>query len=215
MSPLDLISNVLNQSFINGIVAFKVLDRPQFAALQSKLFPIYFGMQTAIPAVLALTYPGSRSALGGGSAGIAGVLDAPNRWSVLAPLATMFVTGLANMAFVGPATTKTMRDRKSQGEQPSGRFGGHSSYLSDIFSAHREEGWQEELRPRSSLGGDAEAEQEVWQAPRLLVASKPCHVHCDRRLRCHVVGTDQRPRSAVGSLSAGSGQAYMGVSWCH
>lgn len=70
-------------------------------------------MQTAIPVVLALTYPGNRS--GGSPAGIAGVLDAPNRWTVLAPLATIFLTGLANMAFVGPATTKTMRDRKTQG----------------------------------------------------------------------------------------------------
>jgi hypothetical protein len=104
------------QSFINGVVAFKVLDRPQFSALQSKLFPIYFSMQTAIPVVLALTYPGSKTVLGGSPAGIAGVLDAPNRWSVLAPLATIFLTGLANMAFVGPATTKTMRDRKSQGK---------------------------------------------------------------------------------------------------
>jgi hypothetical protein len=104
------------QSFINGVVAFKVLDRPQFSALQSKLFPIYFSMQTAIPVVLALTYPGNRSVLGGSPSGVAGVLDAPNRWTALAPLATIFLTGLANMAFVGPATTKTMRDRKSQGE---------------------------------------------------------------------------------------------------
>ena len=108
--------DIVAQSFINGVVAFKVLDRPQFSALQSKLFPIYFSMQTAIPVVLALTYPGSRSVLGGSPSGIAGVLDAPNRWTALAPLATIFLTGLANMAFVGPATTKTMRDRKTQGK---------------------------------------------------------------------------------------------------
>ncbi|KAH8909520.1 hypothetical protein BR93DRAFT_965611 [Coniochaeta sp. PMI_546] len=109
-----LLGTTFFHSFVNGIVAFKVLDRPHFAALQSRLFPIYFSMQTAIPVVLALTYPGSRSVLGGNPAGIAGVIDAGNRWSVLAPLATIFLTGLANLAVVGPATTKTMRDRKTQ-----------------------------------------------------------------------------------------------------
>ncbi|KAB5558501.1 hypothetical protein GE09DRAFT_115683 [Coniochaeta sp. 2T2.1] len=109
-----LLGTTFFQSFINGIVAFKVLDRPHFAALQSRLFPIYFSMQTAIPVVMALTYPGSKALVGGSASGLAGVLDAGNRWSVLAPLATIFLTGLANMAFVGPATTKTMKDRKMQ-----------------------------------------------------------------------------------------------------
>ena len=72
-------------------------------------------MQTAIPVVLALTYPGSKALVGGSASGLAGVLDSGNRWSVLAPLATIFLTGLANMAVVGPATTKTMKDRKMQG----------------------------------------------------------------------------------------------------
>lgn len=69
-------------------------------------------MQTVVPVVLAVTYPGGLTTPNG----IAGVLDSSNRLSVLAPLATMFVTALANWAVVGPATTKVMRDRKSQGE---------------------------------------------------------------------------------------------------
>ena len=68
-------------------------------------------MQTALPAVLALTYPGSLR----GASGISGVMEKSNTYSVLVPLATMFVTGLANVAYLGPATTKIMRDRKVQG----------------------------------------------------------------------------------------------------
>ncbi|KAH6668031.1 hypothetical protein B0J14DRAFT_176910 [Halenospora varia] len=108
-----LLGSQFFQSFIGGVVAFKVLTRPQFSQLQQKLFPIYFGMQTALPAVLALTYPGSASPLGTASS-LSGVLADSNRWSVLVPLATMFVGGLINMVYVGPATTKIMRERKVQ-----------------------------------------------------------------------------------------------------
>ena len=71
-------------------------------------------MQTALPVVLALTYPGSRNPLGPASS-LSGTFAESNRWSVLAPLATMFVSGLVNLVYVGPATTKIMRDRKVQG----------------------------------------------------------------------------------------------------
>ncbi len=74
---------------------------------------MYFSLQTVFPAVLALTYPGSVAL--GIQSGLQGVLAESNRWSVLLPLTTIFVTSLANLAFVGPATTKIMRDRKHQG----------------------------------------------------------------------------------------------------
>ena len=64
--------------------------------------------------MLALTYPGSKSLLVTAS-GIQGTLAEANRWSVLMPVATMFATGLANWAYVGPATTKIMKARKHQG----------------------------------------------------------------------------------------------------
>jgi len=83
-----------------------VLARPQFSLLMAKLFPVYFTMQTALPVVLALTFPGG---------GLAGVLEASNRSSALVPIATMFATALANLAVVGPATTKCMEQRKMQG----------------------------------------------------------------------------------------------------
>ncbi|PQE12941.1 mitochondrial outer membrane protein [Rutstroemia sp. NJR-2017a WRK4] len=101
------------QSFINGIVSYKSLPRPQFSVLQQNLFPIYFSLQTALPAVLAITYPGSKTLMGTAS-GLSGAFAETNRWSVLVPLATMFVTGLANLAVLGPATTKIMKERKHQ-----------------------------------------------------------------------------------------------------
>lgn len=107
-----LLGTTFFHTFINGIVAFQTLPRPQFSVLQAKLSPIYFSMQTVIPVVIALTYPGDRTA--GILPGIAGVLGSTNRWSVLAPMATMFLSALANLVVVGPATTKCIRDRKSQ-----------------------------------------------------------------------------------------------------
>jgi hypothetical protein len=71
-------------------------------------------MQTVLPVILALTYPGSRSPLGTAS-GIQGTFADVNKWSVLIPLGTMFVAGLTNMLFIGPATTKIMKARKHQG----------------------------------------------------------------------------------------------------
>ncbi|KAL1873453.1 hypothetical protein VTK73DRAFT_951 [Phialemonium thermophilum] len=97
-------------SFINGIVAFRVLPRPQFSALQAKLFPIYFSLQTVLAVILALTYPGSGNSL----SSVAGVVAPANRWSVLLPLVCMFLFGLSNLAVIGPATTKCMRERKAQ-----------------------------------------------------------------------------------------------------
>lgn len=100
------------QSFINGIVAYKSLPRPQFSTFQTNLFPIYFGIQTALPALLALTYPG---ALGSPSS-LAGALSESNRYAVLVPIATVFVSGLVNLVWIGPETTRVMKERKHQGE---------------------------------------------------------------------------------------------------
>ncbi|RAL59316.1 hypothetical protein DID88_006921 [Monilinia fructigena] len=63
--------------------------------------------------LLAITYPGSRTNLGTVS-GISGALAEVNRWSVLVPLGTMFVTGLANLVLIGPATTRLIKERKHQ-----------------------------------------------------------------------------------------------------
>ncbi|KAI9732249.1 MAG: hypothetical protein M1818_007568 [Claussenomyces sp. TS43310] len=104
------------QTFVGGVVAFRALPRPQFAVLQSKMFPIYFSLQTALPIVLALTYPGIPTPLGTAS-GPAGVLADVNRWSVLAPILSAFATSLANLLVVGPATTRVMGERRQQETQ--------------------------------------------------------------------------------------------------
>ncbi|TFB05907.1 putative mitochondrial outer membrane protein [Trichoderma ghanense] len=110
-----LLGTTFFHSFINGIVMFRTVSRPSFSAIQSKLFPIYFGMQTAIPALLALTFPGN--ALLGIKGGIGGLVDAPNKWSSLVPIATMFVSGLVNLVVLLPATIKTMKDRHGQAKR--------------------------------------------------------------------------------------------------
>lgn len=99
------------KSFIGGTVAYRALERPQFSKLQQKIFPVYFSMQTALPVVLALTYPGDRTT----ASSLSGALAEGNRWDVLVPILTMFATGFANLVIVGPATTKIMLERKQQG----------------------------------------------------------------------------------------------------
>ncbi|KAL7785522.1 hypothetical protein V8C37DRAFT_393919 [Trichoderma ceciliae] len=110
-----LLGTTFFHSFINGIVMFRTVNRPSFSAIQGKLFPIYFGMQTAIPAFLALTFPGN--SLLGIKGGISGLLEAPNRWSSLVPIAAMFVSGFLNLAVLLPATTKTIKDRQGQAKR--------------------------------------------------------------------------------------------------
>lgn len=110
----SLLGTQVFQTFIGGIVAYRALPRPQFSSLQAAIFPIYFSMQTALPVILALTYPGERTGLALRPSGLSGVLDVQNRVHVLTPLLTVFVTGLANAMAVGPATTKIMKERKHQ-----------------------------------------------------------------------------------------------------
>ncbi|KAK4186559.1 hypothetical protein QBC35DRAFT_386975 [Podospora australis] len=108
-----LLGTTFFHTFVGGIVSYQVLARPQFSALMAKLFPVYFTMQTALPAVMILTYPASSNPFGT-VGGIHGVLHPSNRWTVLVPLASAALSALANLAVVGPATTKCMDERKIQ-----------------------------------------------------------------------------------------------------
>ncbi|KAF2175673.1 hypothetical protein K469DRAFT_609896, partial [Zopfia rhizophila CBS 207.26] len=104
-----LLGSSLFQSFVGGIIAFRVLPRPQFSTLQKNIFPIYFALQSLTPVLLTLTYPaGFRSLL-------------PNQHNQLATdrlsltlIGTMLITGLINWAYVGPQTTEVMKLRKHQ-----------------------------------------------------------------------------------------------------
>ncbi|KAF6237294.1 hypothetical protein HO173_004763 [Letharia columbiana] len=114
-----LLGSSIYQSFINGIVSYRALSRPQFATLQAALTPVYFALQTALPVIMALTYPGvkSLSSLSGNtteSSSLSGVLQERNRWTVLAPIATVFALNAANLLWAGPVTTRIMKERKHQ-----------------------------------------------------------------------------------------------------
>ncbi len=70
---------------------------------------------------MAITWPGDKAA-GAASVGALrhgtgwrGLLEDSNFWPVLVPTALMIGTALLNLVFLGPATTKVMRERKKQG----------------------------------------------------------------------------------------------------
>ncbi|EEH34063.2 hypothetical protein PAAG_05112 [Paracoccidioides lutzii Pb01] len=102
------------QTFVGGIIAFRTLPRPQFSALQESIFPVYFSLQTALPLVMAITYPGERIFMGRGPSSLFGLLAESPRITTLLPIVTMFLTGLTNVLVVGPMTVKVMKQRKHQ-----------------------------------------------------------------------------------------------------
>ncbi|KAI2626566.1 hypothetical protein GGR54DRAFT_591537 [Hypoxylon sp. NC1633] len=118
-----LLGTQVFHTFINAPDSFKVLERQQFAILQRKLFPSYFAIQTTVPAILALTYPGTKNLVGEFSipSGFAGTFHESNRWAVLLPLGTMLVTGLVNLAYLLPKTNDITARRRAQ-ERKDGKL---------------------------------------------------------------------------------------------
>ncbi|PVH96769.1 hypothetical protein DM02DRAFT_616990 [Periconia macrospinosa] len=108
-----LLGSTLFQSFIGGIIAFRVLPRPQFSTLQKHTFPAYFILQTVTPALMILTYPSFTSRLSPTSSSSKDTL-------AFYLIATMLVSGVVNMVYVGPKTTEIMKLRKHQ-ETKDGR----------------------------------------------------------------------------------------------
>ncbi|KAF2972136.1 hypothetical protein GQX73_g1482 [Xylaria multiplex] len=125
-------------TFINSIISFKTLQRPHFGILQRAVFPAYFGIQTAAPVVLAITYPGGGH-LAALPQGISGVLHPANRWGVLVPLATAFVTGLTNLVYFLPETNKVTALRKQQGTVDLSLF---AELLTTLYTSEVKEGKQ-------------------------------------------------------------------------
>lgn len=110
-----LLGSTLFQSFVSGVIAFRVLPRPQFSTLQRHTFPVYFTLQTLAPLALLVTYPsgGPASLLGSvfsSSAHVPTATDVRACWLI----GTMFFTGLTNLAYLGPKTTRIMGQRKHQ-----------------------------------------------------------------------------------------------------
>ena len=115
-----LLGSNLFQTFLAGPLAYRALTRPAFSTLQQAIFPSYFSFQTVLPLILALTWPGEKVVGAGGAAfrqnaNWIGLLERDNWWNALIPIATMFSTSLINLTFLGPATTKVMKERKHQG----------------------------------------------------------------------------------------------------
>ena len=86
-------------------------------------------MQTALPVALALTFPGGSSENAKVASGMAGLMLDQNRYSVLLPISTMFLLNLVNLTFLGPATTKVMKQRKHQGTFYTANIQGRSTDL--------------------------------------------------------------------------------------
>lgn len=110
-------SNIQN-TFFAGPIAYKCLPRPQFATLQTNIFPIFFSFQSVLPLILAATWPGSSSPglqTPRKDPGMAGLLMEHNLWNALLPISLMFATSALNLVLLGPATTRVMRKRKHQG----------------------------------------------------------------------------------------------------
>lgn len=127
---------------MNSIVLFKHTERPVFSAVQTKLFPIYFGIQAAAPVILGLTFPGNT--LLGISSGVNGLLDESSRWGSLLPIATIFVSGLLNLVVLLPASREVMKQRQGQGETNS-LYLATTQKFTDWFLAKRDgKQWYEE-----------------------------------------------------------------------
>ena len=95
------------QTFVMTKVCYLYLPRPQFTTLQKRIFPLYFGIETALAAATAATYP-SGSIL---------VLASHHLDSALLGL-TLAMSGL-NLLVYGPKTIVAMVHRSHQGIVPS------------------------------------------------------------------------------------------------
>lgn len=143
-----LLGSSIYQSFVNGIVSYRALSRPQFATLQAALTPVYFALQTALPVLMALTYPGVKTPSSSSSplttttdpspSSLPGFLEAKNRYTVLAPIATVFVLNAANLLWAGPVTTRIMKERKRQETRDGKKYhdpGPHSGEMQRLNRA--------------------------------------------------------------------------------
>jgi hypothetical protein len=82
-------------TFINGPLAYKTLPRQQFGALQKRLFPTFFALQTVTAGIC--TYTSLRSSY--------------TTWNEVYALAIVAATGFLNLVLVGPWTTSIMDKR--------------------------------------------------------------------------------------------------------
>lgn len=94
-----LFGSQLFHGFIGGPVTFQLVPRKTFGLMQSKIFPIYFGMGTVIPAALI-----------GNLALAQGALSAVPTFP-LAALGVTMVANAINWLYLGPKATNIMFER--------------------------------------------------------------------------------------------------------
>lgn len=71
-------------------------------------------------------------------------------WDALIPIGVMFGTNLLNLLYLGPATTKVMKERKHQGEAATqDGFQTSCETRAVLITNHRDTRRQEVLRPRT------------------------------------------------------------------
>ncbi|KIN06897.1 hypothetical protein OIDMADRAFT_15946 [Oidiodendron maius Zn] len=98
----SLLGMQLYQTFVMTKVCYLYLPRPQFTTLQKRIFPLYFGIETALAAATAATYP----------SGSIWALASHHLNSALLGL-TLAMSGL-NLLVYGPKTIEAMVHRSHQ-----------------------------------------------------------------------------------------------------
>ena len=84
-------------------VCYAALPRPEFRTLQTRIFPIYFRLQTMLVLVTAVTHP-PRS-----------LASLATAWYEAVPLGITFAMACLNRYVYGPMTISTMALRTHQG----------------------------------------------------------------------------------------------------
>ena len=84
-------------------VCFQALPRPAFVRLQQRLFPLYFGIQTFLLSLTAITYPAH---------GLFSLAQSKADWI---PFVVSGVAAGLNCLQYGPLTERAMIERDEQG----------------------------------------------------------------------------------------------------
>lgn len=142
-----LLGSTLFQSFLGGIIAYRALPRPQFSTLQKAIFPPFFLLQTISSTLLIYTYPSPITRL------YPSATQASGDRLAFTLLATMLVTSVANLVYVGPATTKIMVERKHQETRDGKRSYDEGPHSKEMEALNRRFGVLHGVSSLVNLGG--------------------------------------------------------------
>ncbi|VUC30971.1 unnamed protein product [Clonostachys rosea] len=98
-----LLGTELYQSFVMTKICFLVLPRKPFIALQARVFPVYFRIQSLLLVLLAVTTPSH------------GLLSLIGRKSSWVPMLVSVGTAALNLFLYGPRTSRAMISVQQQG----------------------------------------------------------------------------------------------------